>query len=111
MSLLRAISALRRPGTLGCGSLSLLRRPGTLGRRFTSPPKPKKSPPEYFNERIRRLREVYKRFDGLDKDSPEYDELADSGKCWYEFHDPQNLDKFGYKELQQVSCSSGSCTC
>ncbi|KAK1979252.1 fic/DOC family protein [Colletotrichum cereale] len=53
------------------------------------------------NARLALLRKVYEPFSKLKKDSPEYDELAKSGKVWEDHFQPHDSQRMGYKALQQ----------
>ena len=48
------------------------------------------------------LRKIYKPFASLDKGSPDYNKLAQSGRVWEEYFQPYNSQRLGYKILQQV---------
>ena len=48
------------------------------------------------------LLKIYAPFSKLDKNSPEYKELALSGKVWEDYHQPADSEKQGYTRLQQV---------
>ncbi|KAI1141322.1 fic/DOC family protein [Hypoxylon sp. FL0543] len=52
-------------------------------------------------ERVALLREIYKPFAKLQKDSPEYVELARSGKVWEDHFHPNDSQRMGYKTIQQ----------
>ena len=52
-------------------------------------------------ERKKLLRKIYARFDSLKPGSEEYNDLAVSGRCWYEHADPGNIDRLGYKALEK----------
>ena len=52
--------------------------------------------------RIKILEQIYAPFQGLDPKSPEYKSLAKSGKCWEQYFDPGNAEKYGYTALQKV---------
>ncbi|KAL7922329.1 fido domain-containing protein [Trichoderma austrokoningii] len=47
------------------------------------------------------LRKVYAPFAKLEKDTPEYNKLALSGKVWEDFHQPADSNKHGYFRLQK----------
>ncbi|WQF81914.1 Putative Fido domain-containing protein [Colletotrichum destructivum] len=51
--------------------------------------------------RLALLRKIYEPFSKLDKGSPEYDELARSGKVWEDHFQPYDSQRMGYKTLQQ----------
>ncbi|KAL2879017.1 hypothetical protein SGCOL_005716 [Colletotrichum sp. CLE4] len=53
------------------------------------------------NARLALLRNVYEPFSKLEKDSPEYDELARSGKVWEDHFQPYDSQRMGYKPIQQ----------
>jgi hypothetical protein len=52
-------------------------------------------------ERMKLLRKIYARFDSLKPGSKEYNDLAVSGRCWYEHADPGNMGRLGYKALEK----------
>ncbi|KAF1990639.1 hypothetical protein K402DRAFT_324523, partial [Aulographum hederae CBS 113979] len=47
------------------------------------------------------LRTVYALFTKLHKGSPEYNQLAESGDCWYNYFDPGNIPRYGYERIQE----------
>ncbi|KAI5923023.1 fic/DOC family protein [Camillea tinctor] len=47
------------------------------------------------------LKEIYKPFAKIQKNSPEYMELARSGKVWEDYFHPSDSQRLGYKALQQ----------
>ncbi|KAK2027774.1 fic/DOC family protein [Colletotrichum zoysiae] len=51
--------------------------------------------------RLALLRQIYKPFSLLDKGSPEYIELAKSGKVWEDHFQPYDSERMGYKTLQE----------
>lgn len=53
------------------------------------------------------LLKIYKPFASLEKNSPEYRELALSGRVWEDYHQPGNSELQGYRKLQQVRLSTG----
>lgn len=60
-------------------------------------------------QRQRLLLKIYAPFAKLSKNSPEYKELALSGKVWEDYHQPADSEKQGYNRLQQV-CTCMYCT-
>lgn len=46
------------------------------------------------------LKEIYAPFAQLEKGSVEYNELAESGKCWSDYFKPSDMSR--YKELESV---------
>ena len=48
------------------------------------------------------LRHIYEPFSKLEKDSPEYQKLAESGKVWEDYFQPGNSEQYGYVRLQHV---------
>lgn len=48
------------------------------------------------------LSEIYAPFQKLPADSPEYYELARSGKVWEDYFQPADSKKLGYTRLQKV---------
>lgn len=52
--------------------------------------------------RLALLRKIYEPFSKLEKDSPEYSELARSGKVWENHFQPNDSQRMGYKALQRV---------
>ncbi|KAL7785197.1 fido domain-containing protein [Trichoderma ceciliae] len=53
-------------------------------------------------ERDDALRKVYEPFAKLSKQSPEYRELAESGKVWEDYFQPGNSERYGYGKLQEL---------
>ena len=49
------------------------------------------------------LRQVYEPFSRLKKGSPEYEELALSGRVWEDYFQPGDSEPYRYLELQKVS--------
>lgn len=52
--------------------------------------------------RIQLLKQIYAPFQELEPKSPEYTRLAKSGKCWQQYFDPGNPERYGYAALQEV---------
>jgi hypothetical protein len=53
-------------------------------------------------ERRALLQKIYTPFAKLDATSPEYEELASSGKVWEDYFRPADSEKLGYVRLQRV---------
>lgn len=53
------------------------------------------------DQRRKRLLEIYAPFAKLEKNSPEYNALAYSGKVWEDYHHPGDSAKQGYEKLHQ----------
>ncbi|KAI5862440.1 fic/DOC family protein [Durotheca rogersii] len=52
------------------------------------------------------LEKIYEPFAKLDKNSPEYNELATSGRVWEDYWQPGDSDKYGYTRVQQEVAST-----
>ncbi|KAK3935648.1 fic doc family [Diplogelasinospora grovesii] len=48
------------------------------------------------------LREIYAPFANLEKGSPEYENLALSGKVWEDYFQPADSERYGYLKIQQL---------
>jgi len=53
-------------------------------------------------ERRKKLVEIYKPFAKLEKNGPEYNALALTGKVWEDYHQPSESKKKGYMRLERV---------
>ena len=54
------------------------------------------------SERMKLLKEIYAPFAQLVPKSPEYTRLAVSGKCWHDYFDFGNMQRYGYIALGKV---------
>jgi len=94
-----------------------LARYGALHNVITSFPPQRRGPrgltycystlDQYRKQRTDLLRKIYTPFSKLDQNSPEYNELARSGKVWEDYHKPADSEKQGYIRLQQVCMHMG----
>ena len=57
------------------------------------------------SQRLQLLNRIYSRFHHLQKDSAEYKTLAESGRCWSEYFDPGNINRYRYKILEEACMS------
>ncbi|KAH6607702.1 fic doc family [Trichoderma cornu-damae] len=48
------------------------------------------------------LRKVYAPFANMNKETPEYRALAESGQVWEDYFQPANAERYGYTRLQQL---------
>ncbi|KAK2808510.1 hypothetical protein FQN50_004719 [Emmonsiellopsis sp. PD_5] len=53
-------------------------------------------------QRLELLKKIYAPVAHLEKGSSEYDAIAASGKCWSGYFDPGNLDRYGFRRVEEA---------
>ncbi|KAK2753287.1 hypothetical protein FQN55_003416 [Onygenales sp. PD_40] len=80
-----------------CGGRSTVCRATPPKRLFS---RPLSSPSRA--KRTELLKQIYAPVTRLEKGSSEYDAIAASGKCWSDYFDPGNMDRYGFKGLEKA---------
>ncbi|KAK2780762.1 hypothetical protein FQN52_002074 [Onygenales sp. PD_12] len=80
-----------------CGGRSTVCRATPPKRLFS---RPLSSPSRA--KRTELLKQIYAPVTRLEKGSSEYDAIAASGKCWSDYFDPGNMDRYGFKGLEKM---------